>query len=69
MISGLSHPVSEWRLRMSMMDRAAQVSPFAALTDYDVAVKETARLLGKELNCRKRYSIGWMIAPNTWVLI
>ena len=29
---------------MSMRDRAAQFSPFAALTGYDAAVKETARL-------------------------
>ena len=28
----------------SMIDRAAQFSPFAALTGYDAAVKETARL-------------------------
>jgi len=27
-----------------MIDRAAQFSPFAALTGYDAAVKETARL-------------------------
>ena len=29
---------------MSMSDRAAQFSPFAALTGYDAAVEETARL-------------------------
>ena len=29
---------------MSMEDRAAQFSPFAALTGYEAAVKETARL-------------------------
>ena len=29
---------------MSMMDRAAQFSPFAALTGYDAAVRETARV-------------------------
>ena len=40
----LPHHVSERHPRMSMMDRAAQFSPFAALTGYDAAIKETARL-------------------------
>lgn len=43
-IINLPHHVSAKRLRMSMQDRAAQFSPFAALTGYDAAVKETARL-------------------------
>jgi uncharacterized protein (UPF0248 family) len=29
---------------MTIIDRAAQFSPFAALTGYDAAIKETARL-------------------------
>lgn len=40
----LPHHVSERHARMSMMDRAAQFSPFAALTGYDAAIKEAARL-------------------------
>lgn len=43
-IINLPHHVSETRPHMSMHDRAAQFSPFAALTGYDAAVKETARL-------------------------
>ncbi len=43
-IINLPHHVSENRPHMSMHDRAAQFSPFAALTGYDAAVKETARL-------------------------
>lgn len=43
-IINLPHHVSETRPHMSMLDRAAQFSPFAALTGYDAAVKETARL-------------------------
>lgn len=43
-IINLPHHVSESRPHMSMRDRAAQFSPFAALTGYDAAVKETARL-------------------------
>lgn len=43
-IINLPHHVSATRPRMSMHDRAAQFSPFAALTGYDDAVEETARL-------------------------
>ena len=43
-IIDLPRPVSERHARMSMGDRAAQFSPFAALTGYDAAVEETARL-------------------------
>ena len=40
----LPHHVSKKRPRMSMADRAAQCSPFAALTGHDAAIRETARL-------------------------
>ncbi len=40
----LPHHVSKTRARMSQADRAAQFSPFAALTGYDAAVAETARV-------------------------
>ena len=40
----LPHHISENHPRMSMIDRAAQFSPFAALTGYDAAIVETARL-------------------------
>lgn len=43
-IIDLPHPTSEKHPRMPMANRAAQFSPFAALTGYDAAVKETARL-------------------------
>ena len=43
-IIDLPHHVSATRPRMSMIDRAAQFSPFAALTGYDAAIKETGRL-------------------------
>lgn len=39
----LPHHVSDTRPRMSIRDRAAQFSPFAALTGYEAAVRETAR--------------------------
>ena len=40
----LPHHVSRIHPQMSMEDRAAQFSPFAALTGYDAAIAETARL-------------------------
>ena len=43
----LPHHVSPRRSRMSDWDRAAQFSPFAALTGYDATVRETARLVGR----------------------
>ena len=39
----LKRPVSRSHLPMDIMERAAQFSPFAALTGYGDAVKETAR--------------------------
>ena len=43
-IIDMPHHVSHSRPRMSNYDRAAQFSPFAALTGYEEAVKETERL-------------------------
>jgi hypothetical protein len=43
-IIALPHPVSQKHPHMSMSERAAQFSPFAALTGYGAAVDETARL-------------------------
>jgi hypothetical protein len=40
----LPHPVSTKHPQMPVTDRAAQFSPFAALTGHDAAIKETARL-------------------------
>ncbi len=45
----LPHHVSPTRARMSMVERAAQFAPFAALTGYDAAIKETARLTGQRV--------------------
>ena len=43
-IMELPHHVSTTRPQMPMSDRAAQFAPFAALTGYDSAIKETGRL-------------------------
>jgi hypothetical protein len=45
----LPHHVSQRHPQMSLHDRAAQFSPFAALTGYDAAVKETARLTAQRV--------------------
>lgn len=39
----LQRPVGKNRARMSMIDRAAQFAPFAALTGYDAAIRESGR--------------------------
>ena len=64
-IINMPHHVSSTHPHMSDMDRAAQFSPFAALTGYDDAVKETARLTEQrieldeyekeEINARLQY--------------
>ena len=48
-IIDLPHHVSANRPHMSMIDRAAQFSPFAALTGYEDAVKETGRLTEEKI--------------------
>ena len=45
----LPHPTSPRHPRMPMIDRAAQFSPFQALTGYGEAIQETARLTGEKV--------------------
>ena len=45
----LPHPESKKHPRMSLQDRAAQFSPFAALTGHGAAIDETARLTDRKL--------------------
>lgn len=42
-IINLPHPVSKKHPRMSQYNRAAQFSPFAALTGYKEAIEKTAK--------------------------
>ena len=44
----LPRPVSRRHRQMSAYDRAAQFSPFAALTGHDAAIRETERLTDDE---------------------
>ena len=48
-IMNLPHHVSTTRHQMPMSDRAAQFAPFAALTGYDSAIKETGRLTDERI--------------------
>ena len=48
-IINLPYHVSATKPQMSMIDRAAQFSPFAALTGYDAAIKETGRLTDEKI--------------------
>ncbi len=43
-IINLPHHVSKTHPQMPMQDRAAQFAPFAALSGYDEAIRETGRL-------------------------
>ena len=48
-IIDLPHPTSARHPRMSMAERAAQFSPFAALTGHGAAIRETARLTDRKI--------------------
>ena len=45
----LPHPTSKKHPRMPISDRAAQFSPFAALTGHRAAVEETARVTDRRI--------------------
>ena len=46
----LPHHISLTRRRMTMAERAAQFSPFAALVGYEGAVQETARMTDQHID-------------------
>lgn len=48
-IINLPHPQSIKHPQMSIHDRAAQFSPFAALTSHGTAIKETSRLTDRRI--------------------
>lgn len=56
----LPRPASPRRAKMSMVDRGAQFSPFAALVGYDAAIQETARRTG----CRVELTDGEKLRLN-----
>lgn len=48
-IINLEHHISKKHKQMSLESRSAQFAPFAALTGYDEAVKETARITDSKI--------------------
>jgi len=48
-IINLERHISSHRKHMPIKDRAAQFSPFAALTGFDIAIKEAARLTNERI--------------------
>ena len=56
-IINLPHHVSKTHPQMSMWNRAAQFAPFAALTGYDDAIKDTAQ--ENESNFEKQETEEW----------
>ena len=65
-IINLPHPTSKKHPRMSLYARAAQFSPFAALTGHEAAIKETEVIA--ELN-KKLYLIAETIGTQQMVEI
>jgi hypothetical protein len=55
-IINLPHHVSSKHPQMSMMNRAAQFAPFAALTGHSAAISETARLTESQQELADEYS-------------
>ena len=60
----LPHHVSQNHPQMPMLDRAAQFAPFAALTGYEAAVGETARLTAekRELDAQEAEELNRQLA-------
>ena len=60
----LPHHVSQNHPQMSLRDRAAQFAPFAALTGYEAAVGETARLTAerRELDAQEAEELNRRLA-------
>ena len=51
----LPHHISKTHPQMPMADRAAQFAPFAALTGYDDAIRETGRLTEDKVDAEENY--------------
>ena len=57
-IINMPHHVSDKHPQMPIEDRAAQFSPFAALTGHEAAIKETARLAEEKIREKDSFRAG-----------
>ena len=65
-IINLPHYISKKHPQMSIEARSAQFAPFSALTGYDEAIKETARLTDKRIEIDDGLKI---ILNNKWIYV
>ena len=68
-IMNLPHHVSPTRPQMPMSDRAAQFSPFAALTGYAGVIRETARLTDRKIELDETMPIRAVVAGNALAVV
>ena len=54
----MPHHVSNKHPQMAREDRAAQFSPFAALTGHEAAIRETARLAEEKIREKDSFKTG-----------
>lgn len=57
-IIDMPHHVSVKHPQMAIEDRAAQFSPFAALTGHEAAIRETARMAEEKIREKDTYKTG-----------
>ena len=55
-IINLPHYVSKTRPKMSKKERAAQFSPYSALTGYRAAIKETQKMIKRKIDASNNVS-------------
>lgn len=55
-IINLPHYVSKTRSKMSKKERAAQFSPYSALTGYRAAIKETQKMIERKIDASDNVS-------------
>lgn len=49
-IIDMDRPISKAHMKMTLINRAAQFAPFAALTGYEEAIAETARYTNRKID-------------------